>query len=982
MEKIYWQSLEKHTEQQASVLENKKPLPEFSIEGLDESEIKGKSTRRDFLKMLGFSVSAVALVSSCQMPVRKAIPLLNQPEELIPGIANYFASTFFDGTDYCSILVKTRENRPIKIEGNEMSPITKGGTSARVQASVLNLYDDARLKHPFLKGIETNWETIDKDVFTQLNALRDEGKRIVLLTSTIISPSTKTLIGEFTSLYPNVEWVMYDPVSMSAIRKANELHFAKAVIPNFRFDKAKIVVGFNADYLGNWLLPVAFTKQYSSNRKLNGGKKTMSRSYQFEGYLSLTGSNTDYRYGIKPSDEGLILMNLYNEIARVVGATTYSVPASPVDLGKVTLDLLENKGASLVVSGTNDVNIQMTVNAINHLLENYGTTIDLNTPINLKQGNDEAMAKLTKDMNSGEIAGLLAYNVNPAYDYFNANEFNQGLNKVGFKLSFSDTMDETAALCDLVCPNHNYLESWGDAEPIRGLLSIMQPTILPIFNTRQFEDSLLIWMGQNQDFSTYMEKNWQKEIQSNNIEVGNFTQFWNQTKQDGVFQYQLNEEPQPDFVEQKLTFDLPKQNAGLEVVLYEKISIGNGKYTNNPWLLEMPDPITTATWDNYLCVSIDYAKQNDLHLEDVVSINGLFEIPVLVQPGQPDGTASIAVGFGRTDAGKAGTGVGQNAYPLMNLQNGLPQLAGSVISIEKINGKTFPLALTQTHHDMEGRPIARETTLPEYLKNPYAGNEQHLFDEEHNVSLYSKVQYDGLHWGMSIDLNSCTGCSNCVIACQSENNVAVIGKEQVKNRRIMHWMRIDRYYSREESNPGVYHMPVMCQHCDNAPCENVCPVAATNHSSEGLNQMAYNRCIGTRYCINNCPYKVRRFNWFEYTNNNKFDYNMNSDLGKMVLNPDVIVRQRGVVEKCSLCVQRIQEKKLEAKMENRELRDGDIKTACQQSCPADAIQFGNLIDTESKVYKQVKEERMYHLLEQLHTLPSTSYLTRVRNTEA
>ncbi|MFA5417203.1 MAG: hypothetical protein WC341_01970, partial [Bacteroidales bacterium] len=742
MEKIYWQSLEKHTEKQASVLENKKPLPEFSIEGLDESEIKGKSTRRDFLKMLGFSVSAVALVSSCQMPVRKAIPLLNQPEELIPGIANYYASTFFDGTDYCGILVKTRENRPIKIEGNELSPITKGGTSARVQASVLNLYDDARLKHPFLKGLETSWETIDKEVLTQLNALRDEGKRVVLLTSTIISPSTKTLIGEFTTLYPNVEWVMYDPVSMYAMRKANELQFTQAVIPNYSFDKAKIIVGFNADYLGNWLLPVAFTKQYSSNRKLNGGKKTMSRSYQFESYLSLTGSNTDYRFGIKPSDEGLILINLYNEIARVVGATTYSVPASPVDLGKVTLDLLENKGASLVVSGTNDVNIQMTVNAINHLLGNYGTTVDLNTSINLKQGNDEAMAKLTKDLNSGEIAGLLAYNVNPVYDYFNAKEFSQGLNKVGLKLSFSDTMDETAAMCDLVCPNHNYLESWGDAEPIRGLLSIMQPTILPIFNTRQFEDSLLIWMGQNQDFSTYLEKNWQKEIQSNNMEVGNFTEFWNKTKHDGVFHYQLNEAPQPAFVEQKLTFDTPKQNAGIEVVLYEKISIGNGKYTNNPWLLEMPDPITTATWDNYLCVSIDYAKQNDLHLEDVVSINGMFEIPVLVQPGQPAGTAAIAIGFGRTGAGKAGTGVGQNAYPLMNLQNGLPQMAGSVISIEKINGKTFPLALTQTHHDMEGRPIARETTLPEYLKDPYAGNEQHLFDEEHNVSLYSKVQYD------------------------------------------------------------------------------------------------------------------------------------------------------------------------------------------------------------------------------------------------
>lgn len=983
MEKIYWQSLENHQEQQfSSVLENKKPLPEFSIEGLDETEIKGKSSRRDFLKMLGFSVSAVALVSSCQMPVRKAIPLLNQPEELIPGVPNFFASTFFDGTDYCSILVKTRENRPIKIEGNDLSPLTKGGTSARVQASVLNLYDDARLKNPHIDGEETSWANIDEEVMKQLNSLRDANEKVILLTSTIISPSTKALIVEFTTAYPNVEWITYDPVSMSAMRKANELNFSQGVIPNYQFDKAQIVVGFNADFLGNWLMPVTFTKQYSANRKLNGGNKNMSRSYQFESSLSLTGSNADYRYGMKPSDESLVLLNLYNEIALATGASTYSVAASPLDISQVAGDLLKNKGKSLVVSGTNDLDIQLIVNAINNELENYGQTIDINTPVYLKQGNDEAMSKLVKDMNTGAIAGLLTYNVNPAYDYHNSAAFISGLKKTGFKVSFADTMDETASLSKFICTNHNYLESWGDAEPVKGYLSVIQPTIQPIFNTRQFEDSLLIWLGQSTDFAAYMEKNWEKEVNANNNNVGNFTQFWNKTKHDGVYQYPVEQTDQPKMISQTLRAESSKNGDDLEVVLYEKISTGIGKYTNNPWLLEMPDPISTATWDNYLCVPPKFAKENNLNLEDVVSINGLFEIPVLIQPGQPEGTVAIALGFGRTSAGKAGTGVGQNAYPLMNTSNTLPRLSGTVVSIEKINGKTYPLATTQTHHDMEGRAIVRETTLPEYLINPYAGNEQQVFDDEHNVTLYNKVQYDGLHWGMSIDLNSCTGCSNCVIACQSENNVPVIGKEQVKNRRIMHWMRIDRYYSVNEANPEVYHMPVMCQHCDNAPCENVCPVAATNHSNEGLNQMAYNRCIGTRYCINNCPYKVRRFNWFEFTNNNKFDYNMNSELGRMVLNPDVIVRQRGVVEKCSLCVQRIQEKKLVAKMEDRELRDGEIRTACQQSCPADAIQFGNLLNKDSVVNKMVKEDRMYHLLEQLHTLPSTSYLTRVRNTEA
>jgi len=981
MEKIYWQSLENYKENQASVLEKREPLPEFSIEGLDESEVKGKSSRRDFLKMLGFSVSAVALVSSCQMPVRKAIPLLNQPEELIPGIPNYFASSFFDGDDYCSILVKTRENRPIKIEGNDLSPLTKGGTNAKVQASVLNLYDDARLKNPYLNGNETTWQELDEEISAQLSQLKESGKKIVLLTSTIISPSTVALINEFLANNPHAQWVQFDPVSMAAMRKANDLNFGQPVIPNYNFAKANIIVGFNADYLGTWLMPTAFTKQYAANRKLNGGKRNMSRSYQFESTLSLTGSNADYRYGIKPSDEGVVLLNLYNLIAKNTGADTFPTSASPIDLNQVASDLLKNKGQSLVVSGTNDTGIQLIVNAINHQLTNYGQTIDLNTPINLKQGDHEAVEALIKEMNSGTVGGLLVYNVNPAYDYYQAEAFKSGMGKVGLKISFSDTMNETAKLCTAVCTSHNYLESWGDAEPIKGHRSIIQPAIRPIFNTRQFEDSLLAWMGSNLDFSSYMEKNWETEASDLGWFSGTFTQFWNQTKHDGVFSYPINTTEQPAFAAQPLKLTKSAGN-GIELVLYEKIAIGTGKYTNNPWLLEMPDPITKATWDNYLCISSKYATEHGLALEDVVSVNGLFEIPVLIQPGQPDGTVALALGFGRTDAGKAGNNVGKNGFPLMNTVQGAPQLAGKIVTIEKVNGKTYPLALTQMHHDMEGRPIVRETTLPEYLKDPNSGNEQHLFDEKHNVSLYSKVQYDGLHWGMSIDLNSCTGCSNCVIACQAENNVAVIGKEQVRNRRIMHWMRIDRYYSRTEDNPEVYHMPVMCQHCDNAPCENVCPVAATNHSTEGLNQMAYNRCIGTRYCINNCPYKVRRFNWFEFTNNNKFDFNMNSELGKMVLNPDVTVRQRGVVEKCSLCVQRIQEKKLVAKMENRELREGEIKVACQQSCPADAIQFGNLLKKDSAVSLMVKEERMYHLLEHLHTLPSTSYLTKVRNTEA
>ncbi len=973
MEKKYWQSIEEHLEvKKGENVENNKPQPEFSIEGLDESEIKGKSSRRDFLKMLGFSVSAVALVSSCQMPVRKAIPLLNQPSDLTPGVPNFYASTFFDGNDYCSILVKTRESRPIKIEGNHMSPISQGGTSARVQASVLNLYDDARLKNPVKIKADSNWETIDKEIMDNLESHSLSGRKVVLLTSTIISPTTKKLIGEFIARYPTVEWVTYDAVSYEAIRKAHELNFGEAIIPTYSIENSKVIVGFNADYLGTWLDPVSFSKQFSKNRKLFKGNTDMSRLYQFESNLSLTGSNADYRYGIKPSQEATVLLNLYNEVAKATGMSTYNAPASPVDVKQVAKDLLKNKGKSLVVSGTNNLNIQLIVNAINNALGNYGQTLDLSRPFNLKQGNEEAMAKVVKEMNNDKIHGLLLYNVNPAYDYYDSKAFVNGMSKVKFKVSFADTRDETADLCKFIAPDNNYLESWNDAEVIKGEMSIQQPTINPIFNTRQFQDSLMKWAGINGVFRDYLENNWKTIL----TDEGNFKTKWNQTKHDGVYSYTV-EDKEFSFAEQKLAAGTSAK--GIELALYEKIAIGSGKYTNNPWLLEMPDPITTATWDNYVSVPIKYAEENNLKFEDVVSVNGI-ELPVIVQPGQAEGTIGIALGFGRTAAGKAGNGVGKNAFGLAN-KNGNIALMGKEVKIEK-TAKTYPLAVTQIHHTMEGRAIARETTLPEYMKNSHAGNEQHVLDEKNNATLYNKIDFDGIQWGMTIDLNSCTGCANCVIACQSENNVAVIGKEQVKNRRIMHWMRIDRYYSAEEANPDVYHMPVMCQHCDNAPCENVCPVAATNHSSEGLNQMAYNRCIGTRYCINNCPYKVRRFNWFEFSNNNQFDYNMNSDLGKMVLNPDVIVRQRGVVEKCSLCVQRLQEKKLTAKMENRELRDGEVQTACSQSCPTDAITFGNLLDENSQVSQNVKEDRMYHLLEHLHTLPSTSYLTKVKNRQA
>jgi len=978
--KKYWQSLEDYQRIKTNQEYVEKLEPEFSIEGMTEEEKKGKATRRDFLKMLGFTVGGAVIAASCETPVRKAIPFLNQPEEITPGVANYYASTFYDGNDYCSILVKTREGRPIKIEGNDLSPISKGGTSARVQASILNLYDNARFKSPQKDSQEIDWGTLDSEVSSQLKFISEQGKEIVLLTGTIISPSTRKLINDFKLVYPGTKWITYDAISYQAIRLAHQKQFGAAIIPSYNFSKTKLVVGFNVDFLGTWLSPVEFIKQYSAARKLLNGETSMLRHIQYETTMTITGGMADNRTPIKASDEKVTLLNLYNEIAGLLGQKQFVISKPVVEVHNLAIELLENKGESMVLCGSNDEEAQLIVNAINYLLGNYGKTIDLSHNVQLKQGNDIEFAELIERMNTGNVGAIIHYNANPVYNYPNAQKYVDGLNKVDLKISLAESPDETSAICDYVAPDHNYLESWNDAEPKLGFYSMMQPSIRNIFETRQAQDSLLKWMGNDQSYQDYLEKYWEDHLFAKQSKFGTFKAFWNQSVHDGVF-----------ISEEKLNSSLAYQEAELnitnsnqddskyELFLYEKAGIGSGNFANNPWLQELPDPINMSTWDNYLCVSTPLAEEFGFKTEDVALVNGNFEMPVLVQPGIEKSSVAIAVGYGRTTAGKVGDDLGTNIYPFMSLTNGLKKLSGNFVSIEKVEGKTYPLALTQSHHTMEGRSLVRETTLEKYLIDPASGNERHAEDEKKNTTLYTKPEFTGFHWGMAINQNSCIGCGNCVISCQAENNVAVIGKQEVRNRRIMHWIRIDRYYSEESENPEVFHQPVMCQHCDNAPCENVCPVAATPHSSEGLNQMVYNRCIGTRYCMNNCPYRVRRFNWFEYANNKDFDYNMNNDVGKLVLNPDVVVRSRGVVEKCSLCVQRIQEKKLLAKRENRQLLDGEIKTACQSSCPADAITFGNLLDLNSEISKIYENPRNYHLLEEVHTLPSTSYLTKIRN---
>ncbi|PTN08844.1 TAT-variant-translocated molybdopterin oxidoreductase [Mangrovibacterium marinum] len=977
--KSYWRSLKE--------LEDPKALriQEAREEAKQKSllhKTKGSSTansRRDFLKTLGFSLAATSLVASCKRPVEKAIPYLVKPEEITPGKANYYASAYYDAGDYCSVVVKVRDGRPIKIEGNELCPISQSGTSARVQASILNLYDGARYQGPQQAATTISWSDVDAEVTKILKEIAARAGRTVLLSQTVISPSSKKIIQQFLDSYPGAEWIQYDAVSASGILVANQKSFGQRAIPDYRFEKARVVVSFAADFLGTWLSPVEYTKGYTAARKLDDGQREMLRHYQLESQLSLTGTNADVRFPVKPSEEAGIVLALYNAIAAGRGGEQFSGPQTAVDVSALADELLAARGKGIVISASNDENVQLLINGINQLLGNYGETILWDSALLTKQGLDSEMEQLNKDLLAGKVDALLVWGVNPVYDQANGAELAQAIQKLKLSVSFAERKDETAQVCQYILPEPNYLESWNDLEPKAGQYRMAQPTISRLFDSRNVQESLLAWCGSPQSYGDFIKSVWEQEHYPKQSTYSDFRLFWNYSLQKGAW-----EDPRSA----SLTYNdawlaeaagkLTNTKSGLEVVLYESIALGNGKYANNPWLQELPDPVAKISWDNYASVPVDYAEENGLQNESVIKVNGM-ELPVFIQPGQAPDTIAVALGYGRSHAGKVGDGVGKNLYPWVGEANGGRQFYLEKATIEVVPDAIYELALSQTHHSMEGRPIVREANLDEYLLKANAGNEIRQEHLKHSVTLYEEMDFNGHHWGMAIDLNSCTGCGNCAISCQAENNVQVIGKEQVRNRRIMHWIRIDRYFSGDPANPEVSHQPVMCQHCDNAPCENVCPVAATPHSAEGLNQMAYNRCVGTKYCINNCPYRVRRFNWFQYVNNDRFDYNANNDLGRMVLNPDVTVRSRGVVEKCSMCVQRIQEKKQEAKVAGRMLHDGEIKTACQQSCPGDAIVFGDLNNPQSRVSKLFRNERNYHLLEELHTLPSVGYLTKIRN---
>jgi MoCo/4Fe-4S cofactor protein with predicted Tat translocation signal len=1043
MSKKYWQNFGERTQSEAYQESAKNEFKEelLPLEDLDEGLLNAKSPRRDFLKYLGFSTAAATIAASCEMPVRKVVPYLHRPDDVIPGVPNYYASTYVNEGDAIAVVVKQRDGRPIKIEGNTLSSLTKGGTNAQAQASVLDLYDTTRLRHPLQNDGKdfkevTTFDAFDKLVAKDLAGLA--GKPIVLLTSTIVSPSTKQIITEFLAKNVGSRHIQYDAASYSGILLANEATYGKRAIPSYRFDRAKVVVSLAADFLGTWISPVEFSSQYADSRRIKTDAPAMSRHIQFESNLSLTGSNADDRFTHKPSETGAVALAL---LAKLGGAVI--APALSADLTKgvaiAAKALTANKNAGLVVSGSNDVNVQIIVNAINEIIGANGTTVDFGTIANYRQGIDADITKLVEDMNAGAIGALFIIDSNPAYTYYDSKKFIDGVKKVPVTVSFNGTLNETAELCKYVIPTNHWLESWGDAEPKTGFVSFIQPTINPLFKTRAFQTSLLKWSGNTADYETYFKTYWTAKLGG--------TDAYEKALQDGVLEAATTQVVTvAPFNAAPVAAAAAKATAvkggDIEVVLYQKISIGTGNQANNPWLQELPDPISKITWDNYALISPALAKTllgiDVLHNQRqgdkyevtpekqtiTVTVNGKsVELPAVIIPGIHPNVVAVALGYGRESInkdrtsdyiGRAATGAGKNVFPLVSF-DGTGFVYSAVATIAATNN-TYPIAQTQVHGSSEHRPVVYETSLSSFIANPEAvleeptaerlklipyGSDKSTPEKSYreDATIYSKsnLERPGIKWGMSIDLNTCTGCSACVVACTAENNVSVVGKMQVQRAHEMHWLRIDRYFTGDMENPDVVFQPMLCQHCDNAPCENVCPVAATNHSSEGLNQMAYNRCIGTRYCANNCPFKVRRFNWLDFTGADSFPDNqkpligvdlnevtlqMNDDLTRMVLNPDVTVRSRGVMEKCSFCVQRLQDSKLAAKKAEDPSLVRNVKVACAQACPSHSIVFGNVNDPESDIAIIRKEEkRNFYVLEQLHVLPNVNYMVKFKNTD-
>lgn len=1015
--KKYWKSVEELNENSSIVeaLQSNEFVEQIPVDAFlgDKENLSNSSTsRRDFLKYVGFSTAAASL-AACEGPVIKSIPYVVQPEEIIPGVADYYATTIADGYDFANILIKTREGRPIKVENNTSAGAVTGA-NARVHASVLSLYDNLRLKNPKISKKEASWNEVHAKVKASLADAKAKGGQVVVLTNTTASPSTDKLISDLATKYTNVKHIIYDAISDSNALDAFQAVYGFRGLANYNFANADTIVSVGADFLGDWQ-GGGFDAGYAKGRIPKNGK--MSKHIQIESNMSLAGANADKRIPLTIANQKLALVKLYNAVTGS-NVSVASVGALDKEVEKAAQHLKAAGSKGVVVTGLDDFDAQYLVLGINLALKSEAFN-----PSDAKltrKGDAKAVTQLVADMNAGKVHTLIMSGVNPVYTLANSKEFVTGLGKVKLSVTFSTKEDETAAKTTIAAAASHYLESWNDVAITRSNYSIAQPTIRPLFNTKQFQEALLTWNDNAIPYYDFL-----KGFAAANLGGKS----WNQAVHDGfIVTTAGNVSAQAGNFGASATKLSGAKSNGLDLVLYSKVGMGDGQQANNPWLQEFPDPITRVSWDNYVTVSKADAEKYKLENFNVANggLNGSYvsikvgnatleNVPVIIQPGQAAGTIGLAFGYGRKEALKDEMQTGVNAYTLYANCN-----ANQSATVTLTEGE-HEFACVQLQRTLMGRgDIVKDTTLSIFNKANEAGNKE-IYNPTPVVSLDHKevaatsvdlwASFDrttGHHFNLSIDLNACTGCGACVIACHAENNVPVVGKSEVRRSRDMHWLRIDRYYSSEETfagdittknssegltgtistfqeledpsaNPQVVFQPVMCQHCNHAPCETVCPVAATSHSRQGQNHMAYNRCVGTRYCANNCPYKVRRFNWFLYNKNDEFDYHMNDDLGRMVLNPDVNVRSRGVMEKCSMCIQMTQATILKAKKEGKEVGKDDFQTACSAACTSGAMIFGDVNNAASDVAQLLEDDRMYHLLESIGTKPNVMYHVKVRN---
>ncbi len=974
--KQYWRSLEELAQTEAFEEYLHREFPSQAAEWTDPVG------RRKFLKLMGASLALAGLTACTRQPTEQIAPYVRQPDDITPGLPLFFATAMTMGGAATGLLVESHEGRPTKVEGNPDHPASLGAASLFAQASILSLYDPDRSQTVSYIGDERPYSALLGAIQREMVAQKGiGGAGLRLLTETVTSPTLAAQIKSLLAEYPRAKWHQYDPAGRDNAREGARLAFGQPVNTVYRFDKADVILALDADFLTQGHASVRYARDFASKRKLTNGNNEMNRLYAVECTPSATGAKADHRLPLKPSD----MAGFARALAAGLGLQT-GQSAPPTSHAKwieeAVRELKDARAKSIVIAGDyQPPAVHALAHAINSALGNVGQTVFYTDPIEANAVDSVASIKeLVDDMKSGAVDVLLILGGNPVYDAPADLNFKDTLKEhVRLRIHSSLHYDETSEWCQWHVPEAHFLESWSDARAFDGTASIVQPLIAPLYNGKTQHEILAAFSDQPERTSyQIVRQHWRAQLGGSDQE---FEKRWRRALHDGIIANTALAEKtialRPDW----FTGATPSQaSEKYEIIFRPDPTIFDGRFANNGWLQELPKPFTALTWDNAALISPATARALGVEAKPGVKggdwITDQIEIqyqgraviaPVFISPGQADDCITLHLGYGRTRAGRVGNGAGFNAYAIRASD---AQWSGAGAQVRKTS-ETFTLATTQLHHLMEGRDIVRSGSLEHYHKHPDLAPGEH---KNHKVlPLYEPQKYEGYAWGMAIDLNSCTGCSACVIACQSENNIPVVGKEQVERSREMHWLRVDTYFKGDESNPETFFQPVPCQQCEDAPCEVVCPVAATVHSAEGLNDMVYNRCVGTRYCSNNCPYKVRRFNYLLFQD-------FETPHLKLGRNPEVTVRSRGVMEKCTYCVQRIQMAKITAEKEDREVRDGEIKTACQQTCPTEAIVFGNIKDPASRVAKIKQEPRNYSLLAELNTNPRTSYLGAVRNT--